>query len=127
MPRIRSDLGEWFEYKPALVHGGMWDGQGGRVHGGVAEEQDVDVDVTGAFLLGAQAAHGSLDLQERAQEPAWRLFSIESDRAIQQPGLLGEIDGFGFIERGDGSDFPEAAQFFDGGLEVGSTIADVRA
>jgi hypothetical protein len=77
--------------------------------------------------LGAQAARGSLDLQECSQELAWRLFSIQRDRAIQKPGLLGEFDGFGFIERGDGSDFPEAAQFSDGGLEVGSTIADVRA
>jgi hypothetical protein len=127
MPRIGGYLGEWFEYKPALVHGGMWDGQGGRVHRGVAENQDVDVDLTGSFLLGAQAARGSLDLQECSQELAWRLFSIQRDRAIQKPGLLGEFDGFGFIERGDGSDFPEAAQFSDGGLEVGSTIADVRA
>jgi hypothetical protein len=77
--------------------------------------------------LGAQAAHGSLDLQERSQELAWRLFSIQRDGTIQKPGLLGEFDGFGFIERGDGSDFPETAQFFDGGLEVGGTIADVRA
>src|SRR5207245_5890337 len=102
MPRIGSDLGEWFEYKPALVHGRRWYGQIGRVHRGVAEEQDVDVDLTGSFLLGAQAAHGSLDLQERSQELTCCLFSIQRDRAIQKPGLLGEFDGFGLIERGDG-------------------------
>ena len=125
MPGFGSNLGQWFEHETALVHCGMGNGQGGRVHTGLVEEQDVDIDFAGSFWLDPMPAHGLLDRQEGAQEMVRPLFGIEGDRAVQEPGLIGEFDGFGFVERRYGSDFSELAEPSNRELKVGGAISHV--
>jgi hypothetical protein len=56
-----------------------------------------------------------------------RIFGIQFDCAIQEPGLSREFDRLGFVQGGDLQDFSESAKPIDGGVQVGGAVAKVRA
>lgn len=100
MVKVRCDFSHRLEDKTALVHGGMRNGKGGEVDHSVAKEKDIDVD--GARALGlcslAIAAERPLDLHDGRKELPRHLFRFESYGAVQEPGLVGKVDGLSFVK-----------------------------
>ena len=127
MARVGCNLGQGFQHEAALVHGGMGNRQSGRVHTGVAEKQNVDIDGARPLWLDASPTHSLLDFENSLQQLVGRHVCVEGEGAVQEPWLIGELDGFGFIERRCGGHSPEAAQFLDSGMKVSDAVSNIRA
>ena len=106
MAEIGRDLGEGFEHKAALMEGRMGNGEIRRVYRSVTEYEDIYVDRSRAFGLGGLAAATEVlfDLQNGRKELLRHFLCLQSDRTIEEPGLVGELDGLGLVEGGDVAD-----------------------
>jgi len=106
MAEIGRDLGEGFEHKAALMEGRMGDGEIRRVYRSVSEYEDIYVDRSRAFGLGGLAAATEVlfDLPNGRKELLRHFLCLQRDRTIEEPGLVGELDGLGLVEGGDVAD-----------------------
>ena len=126
MAYFRSDLGERFENKPALLHGGMRNCEARFAHDAVAIQQHVDVDFPRAFCAQAQASHGGFDRQCQLQQLTWRLNGFNRRHAIQKPGLVREIDWLRLVQGRYRQQHSSCAQLSDRLAQVRGTIPKVR-
>ena len=88
MSPVGCNLSKRFQNESALVHRRMGTLEFRRADDGIAEEQDVEIDVAWAFGLDAVAAHRLLDLLDFRQEFLRREFGNHGDRAVQERRLL---------------------------------------
>ena len=105
MTHTGSDFCQRFQHETPFLHSRVRDAQAPGVDDRISKQQNVDVDAARAFFLGARSSHLLLDLENRFDELLRRFLGIEFDCAIQEPGLSGEFDRFGFVERGNLEDF----------------------
>jgi len=124
---VGSDLGQRCEDKTPLVHGGMRNLQAGLIHDLIAKQHDVDVNLARTLFARAETAHVGFDAQRKLEQLARRLLRLDGQRAVQKPGLVGDIDRLSFIERGDGEHAACCSQLFDGREQVGGAISQIRA
>jgi len=102
-------------------------GQAFASDGRISEQQNVDVDAARALFPDPYSSHLFFDLENCGHELLRGLFGIEFDCAIQEPGLRGEFDRFGFVERRNLQDFSEAAKAVDSCVQIGGAVTEVRA
>ncbi len=98
MPHFRCDFRQRLQHEAAFVHCGMGDGHRRRLEDCVAEEQNVDVDRSRTFSLQALAAHLLLDAQNCRHQLFRSLGRFETDSTVQEPCLVGKVDGFRLVE-----------------------------
>jgi hypothetical protein len=132
---FQVELEQRHEDEPALGHLRMRQRQALRREGRVAEEQQVDVDRAGpvAHVVGGRrvrrAAVGALDVLASVQELLRRERGGDPHAGVEEVGLVEDLaDRVGVVRRGR-RQHPHAAgrQGVDGGLELGTAVADVRA
>src|ERR1700691_1589309 len=95
--KVRRKLRQGFQDEAALVHCGMRDGEPLGIDDGVTEEQNVDVNGARAFLLYALPAHLLFNAKNCIHQLRRGLAGFEGNHTIQEPRLLNEVHGFGFI------------------------------
>ena len=98
MPLLGRDLRQGLQHEPPLVQRGMRYGQPARVHNGVAEEQDVQVNYPRALGLGALPPHRFFYPLQGGKKLFGHLFRGQGCGAVQKPGLARELHWLGFIE-----------------------------
>lgn len=125
MDCVGRDFRERREDETARSHGGMWDGKRGCVENLIAEQKDIEIDNARAFGLGATASHGFFYGKQRRHELGRGSFGIEGDGGVEKPGLIGEVDRLGLVERGDGGELTQGTQPGDGVAKVMLTITEV--
>src|SRR3982074_2367591 len=99
MQRFRRNLGQRLKYKAPFVHRGMWYGQHYSINDRITEEQYVNVNRARPFFMLALAAYLLFNPKDGRHQYFRRLRSLEGDGAIQEPGLSGDLHGFGFVDR----------------------------
>ncbi len=124
MLELRRNFGERSENEFALQHPRVRDLQFGSVERLIAEEKDVDIEEARAFGECSLAAELRFDGTKCAQEFDGLRIGFTFNDAIEEPGLVEIIDGFGFVE---GRNFLYLKicerQRANGGSEVRGTIA----
>jgi hypothetical protein len=128
MAEVRSQFGEGDEDEAALEHAGVGDLQVRLGDGFQAVEEDVQVEESRTFGDKFVAAEGSFDATEGAEESSSGESGFGVEDAIEEPGLVEEVHGLGFVESGDAEDAD--ARLFEGGeggAEIGGAVAQVGA
>jgi hypothetical protein len=128
---VRRDLGEGGEDEAALVHLGMWDGQGGLVDDAVAPEEDVQVDRAGApaGLGGPVAPEPVLDPEEGVEEGAGVEGGAEGGGGVEVEALASGADGECLVEGRacDDVDIWKAVDRIERGEDGGAPITKIGA
>ena len=127
MANAGSDLRQRYQHKASFLQGRMRYGQAFASDGRISEQQNVDVDAARALFPDPYSSNLFFDLENCGHELLRGLFGIEFDYAIQEPGLRGEFDRFGFVERRNLQDFSEAAKAVDSCVQIGGAVTEVRA
>jgi hypothetical protein len=125
MLEIGREFSQRFEDESAFGKGRVRDRESRFLDDPISEQQNIEVDEARAFLLDALTAHGGFEGEQCVQELARLLRGLNADDAIQEPGLIGEFDGLGLIERRDGAHAGEGAEALDGVAKVAGAIAEV--
>ena len=127
MFEIGREFSQRFEDESAFGKGRVRDCEARFLDDPISKQQNIEVDEARAFFLEALAAHGGFEGEQGVQKLAGRLRGFDPDDAIQEPRLIGEIDGLGLIERRDGAHIGEGAESLEGVAEVAGAVAEVGA
>jgi len=127
MSRLGSDLGERFENKSSLMQRRMGNSQARFIDDLISKKHYIDIEVARALLAGAETAHGRFDVQRQLEQLARGHPGFNCRYTIQKPGLVGNVDGLGLIERGNSQQPSACFQLRKGGAQVGRTVSQIRA
>jgi hypothetical protein len=94
-------FGEGRENEAALMHGGMGNLEAGFIDRMIAKEHDIDIDFARTFLRHAKTTHFRFELQGELEQVARRFVSFDGGDAVEEPGLIGNVDRLGLIKRRD--------------------------
>src|SRR5438445_13602736 len=98
-----------------------------RVNDRISEEQDIDIDDARTFFFETPAAHLPLQIKDSGKQLPWHLLGAECNGAIQEPRLSGESYRLGLVKRRYGLDGAQSGETYNGHLQVGGPIMNVRA
>jgi hypothetical protein len=127
--KFRRDLRKRTENEGALVHPGMGNGEAGLVDHGIAVEQEVEIEGSGAadWHGCSVSAVGVLDLEEGVEQLTSPQVCLDYGRGVEEAGLRDWADGHGIDKCRDrhhaGSG--EGLNGGDSGKEDRSAVADV--
>ena len=123
-----SDFGERDEDEAALGKTGMRDFETGGTNDGGGVKEDVDVNGAGAERDEASPTELVFDAADGMKELERKERSFGGDTAVEKPGLMGEADRFGGVERGATRD-ADAGSFkkLESAGDVGGAVAKVGA
>jgi hypothetical protein len=129
--KFRRDLGEGAENEGALVHAGMGHGEAWFVDHGIAVEQEVEIEGSGATdWHGCPVSSvGVLDLEEGVEQRARSQGCFEYRRGVEEAGLWKRPHGLGVNKCGD-SNHACCGKGLDGGdsgEEDRAAVAEVGA
>lgn len=128
MPKRGSNLGERDQHEAALGQAGMRDDEVAGADGGAGVEEDVDVEGTRAERDEATASELALDVADGVEELEWEERGFGGDAAVEEPGLRGEADGFGGVERRAAGDADAGGvEKLEGAGDAGGAVAEVGA
>lgn len=100
MPKLRCQLRQGLQHKPAFHHSRMRNLQIGQGDDGFAKEHNVDVDAARALRDGPFAAHVTLDFLQARKQLAREQCALGFDDLVQKPRLAGNIARSRFINTG---------------------------
>ena len=123
--QVGRELAQGHEHEATLMQAGVWEMEAGFGEDEGAVEEQIEIEGAWAVGLIADAAAGGFDAQEFVQEIARGEGGFERGGGVEEGSLIGEADGFGFIERGDAAELAEALQAGEGGLEMAAAVAEV--
>ena len=110
------------------MHEGMGNGEAGGLEAEVAEGDDVDVDVAGAFVDDFDAAHGAFDGLGDLEEGGDEEGGADFDDHVEEMGLVEDVGGRGFDDGGAAGDFDTGGgEEAEGFVEVRFAVAEVGA
>ena len=128
MAQGRGDLGERDENEAAVGEAGMRDFEVACADDGGGVKEDVDVE--GAWAEADQAATPELEFDgaDGVEELEREKRSFGFDAAVEEPGLLGEADGFSGVERrAKGDADANGIEEVEGAGDAGGAVAEVGA
>ena len=106
----------------------MWNFQFFRGDHKTAVQKNVDVDRSGSVPHRSFAAEFVLDFLDAMQQLLREEVCFKFGDEVQEPALLAQSDGFGFIETGDAQKLEiGAVQLCERGLQNCLAVANVRA
>jgi hypothetical protein len=70
-------------------------------------------------------AHRLLDRERVLEKFNRRLVSVDRNGTVQEPGLAGELYGFGFVKGRNSDDVPGSGKRINCGMQVCCTVASV--
>jgi hypothetical protein len=119
------DLGQRLKHEAPLVQRRMRDAQAVILNDPVAEEQDVNINGTRPFVTRAKASHFFFYAQCESQQRSRRGTGLECEHAVQEPGLVRDINWFRFVERRDRALLASICKTLNGSAQIGCAIAQV--
>lgn len=126
---VGREVGERGEDEGAFVQARVRQGESRMVEGGVAVEQQIEVEGAGAPAFGSDATARFLNGEKGVEQIERRKGGEEAGDGVEIVLLAGRADGGGFVEGGDGVEAGagQRGEGGEGGFEVRVTVAEIGA